>query len=212
LLNKREQKIRLTMENCVQSAKLNKLGTDGEVMNYLRLRTYTLRHRYDSLQEGPSITSLKQTHRQRCTPVAPAEDVSVLRGEITALSPEHLLLESGEYAMFFAQHHQIPTVLREIGRLREITFRGVGEGKGKARDLDRFDEYYTHLFVWNKKTEEVVGAYRLGKTEQALVGRPTIPLGGNDIGFYHAIYRKSFILGCSKFLIILKLSWGLQRG
>ncbi|MDA1315821.1 MAG: GNAT family N-acetyltransferase [Acidobacteria bacterium] len=49
-------------------------------------------------------------------------------------------------------------MLQEIGRLREISFRQVGEGTGKARDLDRFDEHYLHLFVWNRLKHELVGA------------------------------------------------------
>jgi putative hemolysin len=47
----------------------------------------------------------------------------------------------------------------------KLTFRGVNEGTGRARDLDRFDDYYLHLFVWNREKQEVVGAYRLGRTD-----------------------------------------------
>ena len=53
-----------------------------------------------------------------------------------------------------------PPVLREIARLREITFRAVGEGSGKRRDLDRFDRYYHHLVLWSAEDLEIVGAYR----------------------------------------------------
>jgi putative hemolysin len=70
--------------------------------------------------------------------------------------------------VFQARAHQIPNLLYEIGRLREITFRKNGEGTGKALDLDRFDLYYTHLFVWNNKEREVVGAYRLGLVDLIL--------------------------------------------
>ena len=60
----------------------------------------------------------------------------------------------------------IPHLLEEIGRLRELTFRAVGEGTGRARDLDSFDEHYEHLFIWNRKREEVVGAYRVGRIDE----------------------------------------------
>jgi hypothetical protein len=56
-------------------------------------------------------------------------------------------------------------MLREIGRLREITFRAAGEGTGKREDLDEFDESYLHLFVWHADRREVVGAYRIGEVE-----------------------------------------------
>ena len=58
--------------------------------------------------------------------------------------------------------------MREIGRLRELTFRTVGEGTGKARDLDRFDDSYLHLFVWDDSSRRVIGAYRLGLTDRIL--------------------------------------------
>ena len=61
-----------------------------------------------------------------------------------------------------------PTLLQELGRLREITFRAAGEGTGRHRDLDRFDRYYWHLLLWNRTTQELVGAYRAGCTAEIL--------------------------------------------
>ena len=57
-------------------------------------------------------------------------------------------------------------VLQEIGRLRELTFRAVGEGTGKASDIDPFDAYYLHMFVWDAQADAIVGAYRLGLVER----------------------------------------------
>ncbi|HTR00851.1 MAG TPA: lysophospholipid acyltransferase family protein, partial [Candidatus Acidoferrum sp.] len=54
-------------------------------------------------------------------------------------------------------------VIREIGRLRELAFRRVGEGTGKRRDLDHFDRHYRHLIVWDREALEIAGAYRLGE-------------------------------------------------
>ena len=69
------------------------------------------------------------------------------------------------------RHRVCPLALREIGRLREISFRAVGEGTGNALDLDVFDEHYHHLFVWNRDAREIVGAYRLGFTDQIVATR-----------------------------------------
>lgn len=52
--------------------------------------------------------------------------------------------------------------MKEIGRLREMAFRVIGEGTGKAADIDAFDAHYHHLFLWNQEEKEIVGAYRLG--------------------------------------------------
>ena len=70
--------------------------------------------------------------------------------------------------MYLAAADAIPNVLREIGRLRELTFRGAGEGTGAALDLDTFDPHYLHLFLWSKAAREVAGAYRLGPTADLL--------------------------------------------
>jgi putative hemolysin len=82
---------------------------------------------------------------------------------------------------------QLPAVLPEIGRLREVTFRLVGEGTGLARDLDRFDETYHHLFVWDRTAQEVVGAYRLGATDElsaSIAGSAGSATAGECAGLY----------------------------
>jgi putative hemolysin len=70
-----------------------------------------------------------------------------------------------------AEAHQIPNVLRELGRLREITFRDCGEGTGKPFDLDAFDHYYLHLILWDKDAHRIVGAYRMGLSDRILENR-----------------------------------------
>jgi putative hemolysin len=55
--------------------------------------------------------------------------------------------------------------MEEIGRLREITFREVGEGTNKALDIDKYDAYYHQLFIWDDEMETIVGAYRIGMGE-----------------------------------------------
>jgi hypothetical protein len=65
-----------------------------------------------------------------------------------------------------ARAEHIPAALREIVRLRAITFRAVGEGSDAALDLDRFDEKYLHLFLWDNDKRQIVGAYRIGQTDR----------------------------------------------
>jgi putative hemolysin len=72
------------------------------------------------------------------------------------------LSESKNYEVFFAPANEIPNLLDEIGRLREITFRDIGEGTNKSIDIDKFDEYYHHLFLWDQKANALAGAYRMG--------------------------------------------------
>ncbi len=63
---------------------------------------------------------------------------------------------------------QSPNILCEIARLRELTFRKVGEGTGKMLDLDRFDDVYSHLVVWDESELEIVGSYRIGLGDDLL--------------------------------------------
>lgn len=62
--------------------------------------------------------------------------------------------------IYLFEPDELSPLMREIGRLREITFRAVGEGTGKRRDLDHFDMYYQHLILWDKEDLEIAGAYR----------------------------------------------------
>jgi putative hemolysin len=95
-------------------------------------------------------------------------DPTDLQREIAQLPPSACLESNEEYDAYCANGPEIPNILREIGRLRELSFRAEGEGTGKSADLDRFDPYYRHLFLWNCARRELVGAYRLAKTAEIL--------------------------------------------
>ena len=89
-------------------------------------------------------------------------DNELITKEIQALTFENLITSQSEFDIFVVKAEQIPNTLLEIGRLREITFRSVGEGTGKSRDLDEFDLYYRQLIIWDKKNQKLVGGYRMG--------------------------------------------------
>ena len=88
-----------------------------------------------------------------------------MKREIAELAAEQTLLETGRWRVVVADAPEIPRLLLEIGRLRETTFRAVGEGTGRELDLDRFDALYRHLLVWDAREERLAGAYRLADTE-----------------------------------------------
>ena len=92
---------------------------------------------------------------------------SLIASEIKALQVHNLIVSQGQFRVYCASADQIPGTLREIGRLREITFREVGEGTGLEYDIDRYDAYYKQLIIWDAEAERIVGGYRLtdgGKT------------------------------------------------
>ena len=101
-------------------------------------------------------------------PVAPAIPQALLKAEIECLPRVQQLVRSNQFVVLYARAPQIPWCLQEIGRLRELGFRAAGEGTGKASDVDLFDAYYVHLFVWDARADSIVGAYRLGLTDEIL--------------------------------------------
>jgi putative hemolysin len=88
--------------------------------------------------------------------------------EISGIRDRYLLFESFEFQVFCCPSYCIPTIVNEIGRLREITFRQVGEGTNHSIDIDEFDLYYNQLFIWDLKEKQIVGAYRVGKGKEIM--------------------------------------------
>ncbi|HUI68272.1 MAG TPA: GNAT family N-acyltransferase [Nitrospirota bacterium] len=166
LLNKGRKNIQVRVGDIIPFDKLSNLEQDTLIIEYLRFRTYLLEHR-QTIQAKRSVTMFplrKMRTADEC--IMTPQNMDVLAKEIRSLPPSQTLVESGDNIVIQATGDQVPHVLLEIGRLREITFRAVGEGTGKALDLDRFDHTYVHLFIWNKMKNEVVGAYRLGRTDE----------------------------------------------
>jgi hypothetical protein len=77
---------------------------------------------------------------------------------------------NGNNDIYIITHHDSPNVMREIGRLRELTFRAAGGGTGEEIDIDEFDTSdaaYKQLIVWNPEEREIVSGYRYIKLGEA---------------------------------------------
>jgi putative hemolysin len=163
LLNKRNRFVEVRVGTPVSNKKLLEIATPKERTEYLRWRTELLANRLDYKPR----TSRPLSNRVRKQPheIAHAELPGLMAKEIARLATDQLLAKTGDLEVYIAAAEAIPVTLREIGRLRELTFRSVGEGTGQSIDLDRFDVEYLHLFVWHAARTEVVGAYRLAGTD-----------------------------------------------
>jgi putative hemolysin len=153
MLNKRDKSIEIRIGGTIDPARIEAIPDDEEAVRYLRLRTELL---------GRRIETVSFRQQPVTVPVAEALPAELLAEEVASLPADCLLEESRDLAVYMARAQQIPSILREIGRLREVTFRAAGEGTGKALDLDRHDQHYMHLFVWHREKNELVGAYRVG--------------------------------------------------
>ena len=152
----------------VPAARLLEFEDDRRAIDYLRDRTEILSERASSpVHPGSRAIQPRQTP-SASSPVVPPVAKDLLAADVAALPADALLVENNELLVFAARAGSIPHVLREIGRLREVTFRDVGEGTGREIDLDAYDRTYFHLFIWNPHDREIVGAYRLGPTDEIL--------------------------------------------
>jgi len=96
--------------------------------------------------------------------IAHPEDRAALKKE---LATAQLIGNTRDnHRIYMCDYDQHPCVLREIGRLREQTFRLVGEGTGSRRDLDKYDHYYRHLVLWDEDKLCIAGAYRMGEAHK----------------------------------------------
>lgn len=164
LLNKRDRLVELRIGSPITHKKLLEIPTPKERTEYLRWRTYLLAGR-SGFKPKTSLPLLSPGKPRKSETIHAATDPEILSSEVASLPRECRLFQSGDLEVYAAQASAIPGILEEIGRLREVTFRAVGEGTGKATDLDRFDSSYLHLFAWNAAKQEIVGAYRLAGTD-----------------------------------------------
>ncbi len=164
LLARRGKPLSVCIGSPVKYSDLQAFETGAARMDFLRRRTEIL---------GERLPLSPEPMQPRRTPNAPAAliepvDRGLLEAEVAALSREDLLAGSGPQEVWIADGNSIPAILKEMGRLRELTFREVGEGTGRELDLDHFDQVYRHLFIWHREDREVVGAYRIGCTDTLL--------------------------------------------
>jgi putative hemolysin len=157
--------IRLRVGSPIPSSALLGFPDAASATQYLRSRTMLLSHRPAAVVPAPPALPHA---RKRPVAIAPPEPERLLSEEVTALPAESEIARQGDLSVRIAEAAQIPCLLREIGRCRELTFRKIGEGTGKALDLDSFDRYYRHLILWDAGASRLAGAYRLAVTTDLL--------------------------------------------
>lgn len=156
------KEMRFSIGRIVEPHTFKFLGTPESIMAYLRMRCYAMAD-----TEKKAITAAAPQDRPM-EPIAEPHEPELLEEAFRSLPDECLLLREGDYAVYVIKSGQSPMLLEELGALREHTFRLAGEGSGKARDIDTYDERYYHMLLWNEKDRQLAGAYRLGKVQEIL--------------------------------------------
>lgn len=149
---------------------INYQGNIQRLKKYLHSKVYSLHH---EIKEKPVTYSTRQSSHLAADIVPPVQE-KILYKEIKKITKTGASIHKQKhFELFFADAGEIPNILKELGRLREICFRGVGEGTNKEIDTDEFDKYYQHLFIWDHHTNMLVGAYRIamGKNIMEIFGK-----------------------------------------
>ncbi|WP_395061776.1 GNAT family N-acyltransferase [Flavobacterium sp.] len=177
LFSQKDRVIKVRIGKPISVNEQNEHLTIDDYSEFLRKKTYMLANSFnEESKQLLSVPNLKapKSPKQIATPANQEKMVA----EVNKLRDSDCrLLQSKNYEVFFTEANKIPNVLHEIGRLREITFREVGEGTNESIDLDKYDQYYHHMFLWDDETKQVAGAYRMG------LGSEIFPKYGME-GFY----------------------------
>lgn len=164
LLNKKKQVIKLRVGSPISTETQNSFTDIMQYGKFLRAKTYLL----GSSLEVKKFFLKSQKAEKKAEPIATEIATEILQKEISDIREDYLLFTMKNYSIYCAPTLKIPNILNEIGRLREVTFRAVGEGTNRSIDLDEFDLYYFHLFIWDNDANRIVGAYRVGKGKEII--------------------------------------------
>ncbi len=176
LFSQKDRVIKVRIGKPISVAEQNEHETIEEYSEFLRKKTYMLANPFEKESSFLNTPNLKIAKSPKKI-VVPGNSEKMIK-EVEALrKTDCRLLQSKNYEIFFAEANKIPNLLYEIGRLREVTFREVGEGTNESIDIDKFDKYYHHLFLWDTDQNKIAGAYRMG------LGSEIYPKYGID-GFY----------------------------
>ena len=159
VLNKKNKTIKIRIGSPISVKEQDKFADVHQLGRYLRSKTYCL----DSEIEVKPFFDYSLKSQPLPQQVVDPQPRNEIVSEIDNLRTDHHLFTIKNYAVFCAPSSQIPVIMNELGRLREITFREVGEGTNQPTDIDEFDLYYDQLIIWDNEGEHIVGGYRIGK-------------------------------------------------
>ena len=176
VFSQKHRVIKVRVGKPISVSEQNEYKTLEDYSEFLRKKTYMLANPFEKESHFLPTPSIKNNKNPKKI-VTAANSEKMIAEVDAARNSDCRLLQSKNYEVFFTEANKIPNILHEIGRLREITFREVGEGTNESIDLDEFDNYYHHMFLWDDDAKKIAGAYRMG------LGSEIYPKYGIE-GFY----------------------------
>ena len=176
-VSQRKRNIQIRIGNLIRPKELEAYHDKISICNYLRAKTFILSKSLNP-KKNDLISRLPKISKPK--PIIDPVEPKLLEEDIERIKQMNCkFLEHNGFEVFFSTAELIPNLLKEIGRLREVSFREVGEGTDQEMDLDRYDAFYHHLILWDKTSKKITGAYRMG------LGKEIIASAGLN-GFYIA--------------------------
>ncbi len=168
MLKKKGKVIRMKIGKPIMPKDTDMFTNLEQYSRYIRAKTYALGSSFEVKRDYFQLFRIQKKANEIIAPV----ETALIENEIEGIS-EFRTLSYDNFDCYVVSSSYIPSILREIGRLREVTFREVGEGTNKSIDLDEYDLYYNHLILWDREAKKIAGAYRVGNGQEimALYGR-----------------------------------------
>jgi putative hemolysin len=160
LFNKKNEKIKIRIGKSISIKTVQEFKDPNDLLRFARAKTYALGSGLDVKKYFD--LNLRNVFPNEPEPIIDETEKELLLEDIRRVDPKDLLFQQEQFKVFMSGSKQIPYILREISRLREITFREVGEGTNHSFDSDEYDVHYKHLFIWDDEKKQLVGSYRIG--------------------------------------------------
>jgi putative hemolysin len=196
MFNKKKKLIRVRIGSPITIKEQDEFSEVARYGRFMRAKTYAL----GTTLEVKKFFKLGGRRLKAEEPVINSIDPIRLQQEVNRIAGKYLLFRSNHYLVICAPSVEMPEIMNELGRLREKTFREIGEGTNQQMDIDEYDLYYNQLFIWDEEERKIVGAYRVGK--------------GNEIMQQYGIrgfYLQSLFRMSRRFYPILRKSLELGR-
>jgi len=165
LFNKQGHTIKLRIGKPINVQEIPNYNNATQLLNFLRAKTYALGTGLEDEKRLFNPRNLFKIKKEAKEIVPPTAN-ELMEQEIIPLRENYKVWTEKNYEVYITPTALIPNIIREIGRLREITFREIGEGTNNSTDLDEYDIYYNHLFIWDTVAKMIVGAYRIGMGDE----------------------------------------------
>ncbi len=164
LFSKKKRIIRIRIGSPITVKEQDEFKDTARFGRFIRTKTYALG---TALEVKKFFKHGKRRLRKEKKIIDPVQ-VEKIEAEINRILPEYSLFKNKNYNLICVPSFEIPNIMNELGRLRETTFRLVGEGTNQQMDIDEYDLYYYQLFIWDEDKKRIVGAYRVGKGDEIM--------------------------------------------